>query len=506
MQINREDYRKKLLGCWMGKNIGGTLGAPMEWERHFNDVSFYTQELGGEPLANDDLDLQLMWLVALEDRGVEVDAHTLAEYWNIYNTVHWAEYGVSKANMRRGLPPPLSGSFENWNKHSCGCFIRSEIWACIAPARPELAARYAYEDGIIDHGDGEGTYAEVFFAALESAAFVMTDLRELINLGLSYIPKKCGVAEAVNTAIASVDAGEDWKVGRDEILRKHRGEAHLIDKIGQYDIDQGFVSGLRGYDVPSNVAITVLGLLHGGEDFDRMICTTVNCGEDTDCTAATAGSIYGLMYGSDAIPEKWMEPIGHGIKTQCIHDSLLGKLPATIEELSRRTEVLADQVTWRYSRKQPVISEAETDVSDVTPDQLKSADNGADLYKHIGGPVFRFEFFTVYLDYASDPLIRSGEEKTITVTVYNTHHVQAELWLQWHLPDGWHISPSDSGEALSIPTGRSVNPLKFSFTFTADHVREAINRCVLVIDMNCRPGVMLVPLTLLNGDIRSLED
>jgi len=56
--LNREDYRKKVLGCWMGKNIGGTLGAPFEWRRQVNAVSFYTQDLGGEPLPNDDLDIQ----------------------------------------------------------------------------------------------------------------------------------------------------------------------------------------------------------------------------------------------------------------------------------------------------------------------------------------------------------------------------------------------------------------------------------------------------------------
>ena len=81
MIINEAEYRSKVLGCWMGKNIGGTLGAPFEWRRQVNDVSFYTQDLGGEPLPNDDLDIQLLWLVALEEKGIEIDAKTLAEYW-----------------------------------------------------------------------------------------------------------------------------------------------------------------------------------------------------------------------------------------------------------------------------------------------------------------------------------------------------------------------------------------------------------------------------------------
>ena len=39
--INRSEYRDKVLGCWTGKNIGGTLGAPMEGRREIFDVKFY---------------------------------------------------------------------------------------------------------------------------------------------------------------------------------------------------------------------------------------------------------------------------------------------------------------------------------------------------------------------------------------------------------------------------------------------------------------------------------
>ena len=63
--INRREYRDKVLGCWTGKNIGGTLGAPMEGRREMFDVTFYTQNLRGNPVPNDDLDLQLAWLRAL---------------------------------------------------------------------------------------------------------------------------------------------------------------------------------------------------------------------------------------------------------------------------------------------------------------------------------------------------------------------------------------------------------------------------------------------------------
>ena len=34
MVINLEEYRSKTLGCWMGKNIGGTLGVLASYVGH----------------------------------------------------------------------------------------------------------------------------------------------------------------------------------------------------------------------------------------------------------------------------------------------------------------------------------------------------------------------------------------------------------------------------------------------------------------------------------------
>ena len=154
MELTFKSYRDKVLGCWAGKNIGGVLGAPFECMRQVNDVEFYTQDLSMGPPPNDDLDLQIIWLAAVEKYGRNVNASILGEYWLAYVIPNWAEYGTSKANLRAGLRPPLSGVVNNPYKDSCGCFIRSEIWACLAPGHPDIAVRYAYEDAVVDH-EGE---------------------------------------------------------------------------------------------------------------------------------------------------------------------------------------------------------------------------------------------------------------------------------------------------------------------------------------------------------------
>jgi ADP-ribosylglycohydrolase len=495
--INRNEYRDKVLACWLGKNIGGTLGAPFEWKRQVNNVTFYTQELGGEPLPNDDLDIQLLWLIALEERGIEVDAKTLADYWCWYVTPHWSEYGNAKINMRRGLVPPICGSAFNDHKDSCGSFIRTEIWACIAPGLPRLAAQYAYQDAILDHGDGEGTYASIFIAAMESAAFVHSDLRQLIDIGLSYIPAECGVARAVHTTLQAFDRGLTWKEARDEILRHHRGRFKASDPA---DRQKGFETGALGYDVPSNIGITILGLLYGGDDFGKMICTTVNCGEDTDCTGATAGSIFGIMHGTKAIPQKWIDPIGRGIKTVAINVGDLGaRVARDVDDLTDRTEHIAMQVLARGRGRPVVVREnAATNIAAATVEGLKANDQGASLYHH-AGPIYKFDFFEVAVDYCGSPLIRSGEPKTVRIAIRNTYGLQANLTLHWYLPDGWEVAPARDGSLMSL-RGNLYKPAEVEFTFTAAKVDRPLNRAVLEITIEGRPTVMLVPIQLLNGN------
>ncbi len=66
--FNKDTLRDRIHACWIGKNIGGTMGTPFEGRRQINDIQgFSTPE--GVVLPNDDLDLQLIWLRAVEDQS-----------------------------------------------------------------------------------------------------------------------------------------------------------------------------------------------------------------------------------------------------------------------------------------------------------------------------------------------------------------------------------------------------------------------------------------------------
>ena len=38
--LNAQEYWNKVYGCWLGKNIGGTLGAPVEGQLKMHDFEF----------------------------------------------------------------------------------------------------------------------------------------------------------------------------------------------------------------------------------------------------------------------------------------------------------------------------------------------------------------------------------------------------------------------------------------------------------------------------------
>ena len=500
MIMSLKEYRNSVLGCWMGKSIGGTLGAPMEWKRQINNVDFYTQDTGGNPLPNDDLDLQLVWLIALEEKGIDIDAATLGEYWLSYITPHWAEYGNAKVNMKAGLLPPLSGMENNPYKDSCGAFIRSEIWSCISPGCPEVAVKYACEDAKVDHGNGEGLYAEIFCAALESAAFLVKDTIKLIEIGLSYIPDDCGIARVIKLVVDAFHAGKPYLEVRDDIFNKYRAHFMQYAGISREDREKGFADGPVGWDAPANIGFIIIGLLYGEGDFEKSLCIAVNCGEDTDCTAATIGSIYGIIHGFDAIPQKWIDPIGRGIATMCLNlGELQGLLPVNIDALTDRVERVAKQVVLRYIPSLELSEQKDTDISDFNTDRLFSNSAGKSLYSELNRTLHKFDFYDVAVDYHEGPYIKDNLPKKIKVSISNKYRIPGYLSIKWYTDEGWSVSPSKYGTVFI--GSWNGNKAELEFELTLCKAAACVNRCVLELTIEGRHTVMLVPIVLLNGNL-----
>ncbi len=289
MQLDYELYRKKVDACFVGKSVGGTLGMPFEGPQTVHDISFYTP-VPTEMLPNDDLDLQVTFLEILMREGLPVSRHKLGDLWNLYNSESLPdEYCVADANYKKMIYAPLSGTYNNKFHSGMGGVIRTEIWACLAPGDPDLAVKMAVEDAVVDHY-GDGVSAVKFLAAIESAAFVENDIRKLIDIGMSYLPKGEKLHCAFTDTIKWWDETHDIFESRLRVLEKYYAE--------------------NWTDVTINIAFVLLALLSCENDFSKAICNAVNLGHDADCTGATAGSILGII-NPDGIEERWIKPIGN---------------------------------------------------------------------------------------------------------------------------------------------------------------------------------------------------
>ena len=106
--MDKKLFFDKVYACWMGKNIGGTLGGPLEGRMELMDIRGYTQTFI-ESVENDDLDLQLVNLHCIEQYGGRANSALLSREWLEHVHFEYDEYGHALTNMRRGIGAPLSG-------------------------------------------------------------------------------------------------------------------------------------------------------------------------------------------------------------------------------------------------------------------------------------------------------------------------------------------------------------------------------------------------------------
>ena len=497
--LTLKEYKNKLLGCFMGKNIGGTLGAPLEGrncETFDRFYDFYLQEMTGKPLPNDDLDLQIVWLNALENHKTSLNSRILGEYWLSYIIGDWSEYGAGKGNLSDGILPPLSGVVNNLHKNSCGAFIRSEIWACVAPGHPEIAARFATMDAEVDHAD-EGIYGEVFCAALESAAFVENDFEKLVDIASSYIPKDCGVRKAVECVKKSYDSGLTWKQAFHELMRCQ--PSSFSGRKGWTDENGNKIECREiGYDAPGNIGIALIGWYYGEGDFEKSMLITLNCGEDADCTCATLGAVLGVVKGFDAIPEKWIKPIGTDIVTVCLYyQDLTCRRPKTLNELYERTHRLVPAIIGSdYNMETQEIKPAENMYHTGMKTKHKPYIDG-EIERNPYKISYEGELFDISVDYREAPFFENNSTKKIGLKIMVNRGRQYWMNIKVMHPDCVTLPAGDEMRVFLYQFYHGLNELEFEIQI--GDVNESKLELVMEFSIEGRPNKTYIPLTFLKN-------
>jgi ADP-ribosylglycohydrolase len=310
------DYVERVYAGVLGKIIGVYLGRPFEswpYDRimaELGEIQYYVHEQRKALLVvtDDDISGTFTFLRALPDYGntMELTPAQIGQSWLNYiierrTILWWGGLGNSTEHtaylrLKQGIPAPRSGSIALNGKvvaEQIGAQIFIDGWAMVAPGDPERAADLARRAASVSH-DGEAIYGAQVIAAMESQAFVESDIDKLIDVGLSFIPQDSVIARMI-ADIRDWHAEEpDWRRAREFLDReygyhKYGGNCHMIPNHG----------------------LVIQSLLYGDDDFQRSLMIANTSGWDTDCNSANVGCLLGIkngLVGIDSGPD-WRGPV-----------------------------------------------------------------------------------------------------------------------------------------------------------------------------------------------------
>ena len=308
MQENRK--RLELYAGVLGKVIGVYLGRPVEGmakEDIRKRVGFVDHYVAGEmkvPLVvpDDDISGTFTFVRALEDSGLGVETSPVffGETWLNYllenlTVLWWGGMGRSTEHtaylrLKAGVHSPESGSMKRNGKcvsEQIGGQIFIDGFGLVCPGRPGLAARLARMAAGVSH-DGEAVHAAVVVASMVAAAFTIKKMDRLLDIGVSFIPQDCLIAQVHRDVRRWCQEDKDWETTMKRIEEKY-----------------GYQHFGGGVHVIPNHALMVMAWCYGKESFRKALAIAVSAGWDTDCNGGNVGTVMGVMLGLDRICEEY---------------------------------------------------------------------------------------------------------------------------------------------------------------------------------------------------------
>lgn len=349
------DMETRLTAAWAGRMSGCLLGIPVEcWTRE--RITGFVQASGQDPRAgylssrvepdvrarfdvrdpdegtsydrqlkgwinnvqcfpvDDDTNYTVAALRLLERRGRGFTVEQVAE--NLLFAIPVMHVctaeRVAYRNLLNCILPPRCATYANPYREWIGAQIRADFFGYINPGDPSAAAEMAWRDASVTHVRN-GAYAEMYVAALISLAPCGMAAEEMIRTALLQIPPRCRLAKAVNELLLDVAAGMDYPAFTGKLHSRYR--------------EQDWFNW--GHAIPNALIVTAILAFFGDSHADA-IAEAVLIGFDTDCNAATVGSIVGLR--TARVEPRWLAYF-----PPVLHTSVHGYETLTLQELVRKT-------------------------------------------------------------------------------------------------------------------------------------------------------------------------
>ena len=339
-----EELYGKMYGAWLGRCTGCALGKPVEAypfvsgteeKRGYEYIREWLEGAGAYPLADyfpssssaedrlrlvcpdsqkdrirfmetdDDIRYLVLALLLNERKGNDFTPEDVRDNWMFHLPIYetfTAERIAYLNSMNCELQDPearriYTRTYLNPYREWIGAQIRTDHYGYVNAGYPELAAKTAYQDASFSHTKN-GIYGAMFVSAMIAAAFCESDPEACIRTGMSVVPRRSRLYEALERAI---------EIGKTAPSRERLFEM-LWDAFSSY----------RWVHTINNAAAVAASLVFARGDFETAVTCAVSNGWDTDCNGATVGSVMGIILGAEGIPDKWKSPL---------HDTLYSAIP-----------------------------------------------------------------------------------------------------------------------------------------------------------------------------------
>ena len=333
--LSDEEYSSRLNGAFLGRCAAVILGKPLEMGMNRLQIKEYLESVGEYPLndfvsaysekldkrlrgdciystkgnvkfaqPDDDINYTLLALRLAETHPSGFCAADIGWNWIDNIAYHWcwcasrqAYFNMVSLDDTKDIDEQIKEipyKLNPWRECIDGQ-IRTDFWGYIHPSDIKAAAKDAHVDCSFSLTKN-GIYGGMFVAgAIAGAMSKNPSVDLIIKSGLSAIPKKSRLYEAVTDVCTWWDELGEWIPVCDKIYEKY---GHLP-----------FAATLN------NMAMVTLGIVAGGLDYTKSITIATMAGIDTDCNAGTVGSIIGAAVGIDGVPSRWYEPLNDTIKS-----------------------------------------------------------------------------------------------------------------------------------------------------------------------------------------------
>lgn len=354
--IAKKEYQQRLEGFWLGQSIANWTGLITEmdkvgtpetmpfytdedWEKpdlkamwgeyvpHASTINFYFEHQGQPWGADDDTDIEYMYLHLLQQHNTsKLTATQIRDGWlkHIYSETDaplykkfpasegikenflWVANERARILMEQGMLPPYTGEPANNPFYNMiDAQLTTEIFGLLAPTRPDIALDIA-DLPISTSASHEAKSIAQFYVvmhALASSVDTSQSLKQqsqwLAEQARHYLPDNTFPAKMydfIKTQYLQNSDSQQWEALRDAVFVRYQQQSHDDYKYQQ------------PYDAGINFAASLISWFYGEGDIVRTIKIGSLVGWDSDNPTATWGGLLGFMLGKEGVNKAFNQP------------------------------------------------------------------------------------------------------------------------------------------------------------------------------------------------------